>query len=117
LGYRDDLPGLYRGLDLKVLLAPGNDGTCRAALEAMASGVPVLATDTGALSEIVTDGQTGKLIAKDDSAALATALVEMLSDLESSKKMGIRARKQVEEEYTIEKQFHKIDQLYKQTSM
>ncbi|MBW1811839.1 MAG: glycosyltransferase, partial [Deltaproteobacteria bacterium] len=39
LGYRDDLPGLYRGLDLKVLLAPGNDGTCRAALEAMASGV------------------------------------------------------------------------------
>jgi len=114
LGYRTDLPELYRGLDLKVLLAPGNDGTCRAVLEAMASGVPVLATETGALSEIVADGQTGRLVARNDPDALAAALVELLSNPESLKKMGVRARRQAEETHTIEKQFRKIDQLYKQ---
>ncbi len=113
LGYRDDLPEVYRALDLKVILAPGNDGTCRAALEAMASGVPVLAADRGALAEIVTQGRTGRIVPRDDGQALAAALTEMLSDRASLENMGAAAQTEAQDRFDVEKQAKKIEKLYR----
>ncbi len=59
-GYRDnDLPAVLDALDLFVLLGAGSDESCRAVLEAMAAGRPVVARRVGALGDAVVDGQTG----------------------------------------------------------
>jgi glycosyltransferase involved in cell wall biosynthesis len=113
IGYRDDLPRVYRALDLKVLLAPGNDGTCRAALEAMASGVPVLATGRGALPEIVRDGRTGRIVPAEDPGALASAILQLLNDRPGLVEMGRQARKDAESRFTIGRQAGEIERLYR----
>ena len=113
IGYRRDLPQVYRALDLKVLLAPGNDGTCRAALESMASGVPVLAADRGALAEIISDGQNGRVVPAGDADALATALLELLQDRRRLSDMGRRAREEAQTRFTIQRQAGEIEELYR----
>jgi len=80
----------YRALDVAVWLREGNDGACRGVLEAMACAVPVVAGDDGAPSELV--GETGKVVPPGDPSAIATALGELLSDLESSRRLGKAAR-------------------------
>jgi glycosyltransferase involved in cell wall biosynthesis len=116
IGYRRDLPRVYRALDLKVLLAPGNDGTCRAALEAMASGVPVLAAEQGALPEIVRDGQTGRVVPAEDPDGLASAILQLLSDRPGLAEMGRRARTDAESRFTIGRQAGEIEGLYRLVS-
>lgn len=113
IGYRKDLPEVYRAFDLKVILAPGNDGTCRAALEAMASGKPVLAAATGALAEIVEDGRTGRLIPPDDPDALAQALVDLLVDRNRLAEMGQAARHEATRSYAIDRQAGLVEALYR----
>jgi glycosyltransferase involved in cell wall biosynthesis len=113
IGYRRDLPRVYRALDLKVMLAPGNDGTCRAALEAMASGVPVLAGDRGALAEIVDDGRTGRVVTAGDLDSLASALLESLQDRKRLAEMGRRAREESQKRFTIQRQAGEIEGLYR----
>ncbi len=77
-GYRTgpDLVDAYRSLDAKVWLAEGNDGTCRAVLEALACGVPVLAGDAGAMPELVRHGVDGLVVAPKEEA-VGAALVEL----------------------------------------
>jgi glycosyltransferase involved in cell wall biosynthesis len=86
-------PGLleaYRALDVAIWLREGNDGACRGVLEAMACAVPVVAGDDGAPPELV--GETGRVVPPADPGAIATALAELLSDLESSRRLGRAAR-------------------------
>ena len=64
---------------MKVLLAEGNDGTCRALLEGMASGRPGVAYRFGAPAEAILDGTTGLLVPEGDVGALSAALVELLA--------------------------------------
>lgn len=113
LGYRRDLPEVYRAFDLKLILAPGNDGSCRAALEAMASGVPVLAADNGALAEIVVDGLSGRIVPSGDAAAMAAALAEMLADRPALESMAVAARGQAQERFQVDKQAKEIEKLYR----
>jgi glycosyltransferase involved in cell wall biosynthesis len=116
IGYRRDLPQVYRALDLKVILAPGNDGTCRAALEAMASGVPVLAAEQGALPEIIRDGQTGRVVPAEDPDALASALIDLFGDRQELAEMGRRARTDAGSRFTIGRQAGEIEGLYRLVS-
>jgi len=113
LGYRRDLPDVYRSLDLEVTMAPGNDGTCRAALQAMACGVPVLATDRGALPEIVEDGKTGWVVPAGDNETLAKVLIEALSDRERCAQMGQIAAERARVRFRLEKQAIEIEKLYR----
>jgi glycosyltransferase involved in cell wall biosynthesis len=93
-GYRrgPELAAAYRTLDCKVLLAEGNDGTCRALLEAMACGRPGVAYRFGAPAETVRDGETGLLVPDGDVPALAEALRALLSDRARAAAMGRAAR-------------------------
>lgn len=96
-GYRSG-PGLaaaYRTLDAKVLLAEGNDGSCRALLEAMACGRPGVAYRFGAPAEAIVDGVTGLLVEEGDVPALAEALVELLSTPGRARAMGEAARERM----------------------
>ncbi len=93
-GYRTgpELAAAYRTLDVKVLLAEGNDGTCRALLEAMASGRPGVAYRFGAPAETIVDGVTGLLVEQGDVAALASALCDLLSGPGRARALGAAAR-------------------------
>lgn len=69
------------------------------ALEAMASGLPVVASAVGGLIGTIDDGRTGCLVPAGDVAALARRLVEVLSDAERRTAIGLAARRQVEERF------------------
>jgi glycosyltransferase involved in cell wall biosynthesis len=102
---RDTLPDLYRAADLFVLPAvhdsKGNvDGLPNVILEAMASGLPVVASGISGIPLAVEDGVTGLLVPERDPAALAGALRKLLADRELAKEMGERGRRKAEAELT-----------------
>jgi glycosyltransferase involved in cell wall biosynthesis len=104
------LPELYRGA--AVLALPSVDRTCYGrqvpvsellgltALEAMASGTPVVASRIGGLAEVVVDGETGFLVEPGDVAALADRLALLLSDRRLAARLGANARDLVLERFT-----------------
>ena len=71
-------------------------GCPNASLEAMARGLPVIATDVGGASEQVVDGLTGRLVARGDAEALAAALIELGNDAAKRAAMGAAGRARAE---------------------
>jgi glycosyltransferase involved in cell wall biosynthesis len=103
-GYRrgEELAAAYRTFDVKVLLAEGNDGTCRALLEGMASGRPGVAWAFGAPAESIVHGETGLLAPPDDVAALGQAIGDVLSRPDRGRSLGAAARARMASLYTEE---------------
>lgn len=101
-GYRKgpELAAAYRTLDVKVLLAEGNDGTCRALLEAMACGRPGVAFAFGAPAESIVHGVTGRLVAPDDVAGLGDAIADVLSLPDRGRSLGAAARERMRTDFT-----------------
>lgn len=102
---RDTLPDLYRAADLFVLPAvhdgKGNvDGLPNVILEAMASGLPVVASGISGIPLAVEDGRTGRLVPERDPEALLGALRELLADPVRRRGMGERGRRKAEAELT-----------------
>jgi L-malate glycosyltransferase len=81
-----ELVWAYCALDAKIWLAEGNDGTCRAVLEAMACGVPVVAGDSGAMADLVRDGVQGRVVKPTDEAVAAA--LRQLTELSVRKAMS-----------------------------
>lgn len=99
-GERADVPDVMRGLDCFVLpsLAEGISNTI---LEAMATGLPVLATQVGGNPELVVPGVTGELVAPGDPEALAVGLVRMACDPARAAEMGGAGRARVEQRFGL----------------
>lgn len=99
-GERDDVPELLRGLDVFVLpsLAEGISNTV---LEAMASGLPVVATRVGGNPELVEEGRTGLLVPPADPAALAEAIRCYVERPERRRADGTAARTRIETEFSM----------------
>ena len=102
---RDTLPDLYRAADLFVLPAvhdgKGNvDGLPNVILEAMASGLPVVASGISGIPLAVEDGRTGRLVPERDPGALLGALRELLSNPAAAREMGERGRRKAAAELT-----------------
>ena len=86
-GYRDDVPRVLAASD--VLVLPSfREGTPRVITEAMAAGLPVVATDIAGIPEQVEHGESGYLIPPDDADALADRLTELLADPELRERFG-----------------------------
>jgi glycosyltransferase involved in cell wall biosynthesis len=99
LGEREDVPELVRALD--VLLLPSTEEPFgRALIEAMALGVPVLATEVGGPSEIVTDGREGYLLAPSQPAAWAHAVRRIVDSNDGGLEMGQAGRDRVHTAFT-----------------
>jgi glycosyltransferase involved in cell wall biosynthesis len=79
LGYRSDVEAVLPAADLCVVPSR-SEGFSLAALEAMATGLPVVATRVGGLPEVVRDGETGVLVEADNPPALAKAVIRLLAD-------------------------------------
>jgi glycosyltransferase involved in cell wall biosynthesis len=96
---RDLLPAVYRAADIFVL--PSHSESCAMALlEAMACGLPVVATAVGGTSELVQDGINGCLVPPESPEALAAALARLIADPALRRAMGARNSELVRESYT-----------------
>jgi N-acetyl-alpha-D-glucosaminyl L-malate synthase BshA len=95
LGERIDLPDVLRGADL-FLLPSETESFGLAALEAMACGVPVVASATGGLPEVIVDGETGFLRPVGDVDAMADAALSLLTDDARAHRMAVAARRHAE---------------------
>ena len=93
---------LYNKADIFVLPSLF-EGFGNVITEAMASGLPVIATKVGAISEIVIDGKTGFLVPSKDSTALADAITKLIFDTKLRRKMGKAGRKRAETFYSWNK--------------
>jgi sugar transferase (PEP-CTERM/EpsH1 system associated) len=99
-GERQDVADVMRGLNCFVLpsLAEGISNTI---LEAMATGLPVVATRVGGNAELVRDGHTGAIVAATDVEAMAQALVLLAQDAPRAAQMGREGRAQAERQFSL----------------
>jgi sugar transferase (PEP-CTERM/EpsH1 system associated) len=110
-GNRHDVPALMRRMDLFVLpsLAEGISNTI---LEAMACGLPVVATAVGGNPELVRDGATGALVPSGDTAALADALARYAGQRELARRHGQEGRRLAENRFSLDAMAAAYAQLY-----
>ena len=115
-GYRDaDLPAVLGALDVFVLMGAGSDDSCRAALEAMAAGRPVLAARVGALPDAVVHGETGLLLDEPSPEAVAASLARLLSAPTEARAMGEAGRRRALALFTLERHAAAMETLYVET--
>ncbi|MCE7982427.1 MAG: glycosyltransferase [Caldilinea sp. CFX5] len=113
LGIRSDMPALYPTFDLFVLPSLW-EGMPNVALEAMACGVPVIATNTGGTPEVVHDGKSGLLAPPGDAATLAKVMVALIGDAERRDQLAQAGRHFVEQTFSINQTIAQTVALYEQ---
>lgn len=99
---RSRMPDYYRNAHVFCSPAHHEVGVANVYIEAMASGCPVVAADTGGAPEAVIDGKTGFLVPPDNSDAVAAALQRVLGDAEARVRMGHAARQRAEEYFAMD---------------
>lgn len=110
-GERSDVPEVMRAIDVFVLPSRA-EGISNTILEAMASGLPVVATDVGGNAELVVAGQTGALVPAENPDAMAQALLRYTSDAALRQKHGASGRQRVEQNFSIDNMVTRYTQLY-----
>ncbi len=112
-GYRDtDLPQVLDALDVFILMGAGSDESCRAALEAMAAGRPVVARQVGGLADAVIDGTTGLLVRDDRPDSVCAALRALIDDPERARAMGRAGRERAVSLFTPERHAAQVESVY-----
>ena len=107
----EDLPLYYNVADFFVLPSKSGEGLPLVALEAMACGLPVVATNVGGISEIMTKDY-GKIVPPDNPAALAEAILEFSRRELSALKNGLRSM--IEQKYSWDKNVEKLVEIYEE---
>lgn len=111
LGWRDDPIELLHACDL-YLLTSRFEGLPRSVLQAMACGLPVVATRTDGTPEVVIDGETGLLAPPGDVEAIAARLLEMAGDRALRERCAAAARQRLDEAFDIDAMVDRLDDLY-----
>lgn len=99
-GERADVPDVMRGLNCFVLPSVA-EGISNTILEAMASGLPVLATAVGGNADLVADGRSGRIVPAADPAALAAALAGLAEDPAGAAALGAAGRSEIESRFSL----------------
>jgi glycosyltransferase involved in cell wall biosynthesis len=100
-------------MDVKVYLTPGSDGSCRAARECMAMGVPIVAAKRGHLIDLVDDGVTGILV-DDDPEELAAALVRLATKPDERTQMAEASWRKSQKRFGLPQQAKLVESFYAQ---
>ncbi|MBI1923530.1 glycosyltransferase [Candidatus Poribacteria bacterium] len=111
LGNRHDIPDLLNTMDIFVLTSL-HEGISNTILEAMACGLPVVATNVGGTPEIVEDGKTGILVSVQNPDELAGVIEILIENKELRGKMGKQGRRRVEENFSLERMVKNYEGLY-----
>ena len=112
LGFRDDVGSLYRAFDV-VALSSANEGTPVTLIEALAAGVPAVATDVGGVKDVVEDGRTDFLVDAGDTEAIAEGLARLATAPDLRAAMGREARVSVRDRYSVPRLVSDMDALYR----
>jgi glycosyltransferase involved in cell wall biosynthesis len=113
LGERDDVSALYPAFDVYAHPALF-EGMPNAVMEAMAAGLPVVATEVDGARELIRDGETGWLVPAGDAGLLAARLAGALASPAEARRLGEAARRYVEENFSIGKMVEAWDALYRE---
>jgi len=111
-GYREDIPDLMHAFTVFALTSR-NEGLGRTILEAMACGVPVVATKVGGVPEVVEDGISGLLASPDDVRALAAAMLDALVDPELRRRLSEGGLRRVQY-FTLDRMADQTAALYEE---
>jgi glycosyltransferase involved in cell wall biosynthesis len=113
-GYRDaDLPAVLQAFDAFALMGAGSDESCRAALEAMAAGRPVVGRRVGALPETVVHGVTGLLVDDDRPESVAAALRALVAQPERALAMGRAGRERAQALFGPDAHAAQVERIYR----
>ncbi len=111
LGHLDDVSRLMAAMDL--LVFPSRfEAFSRALLEAMACGLPVVASDAGGILEAVADGETGRLVHGVDPERLAEGMLELIDDPDKRRRWGAAARLRAEREFSVAQTARQTERVY-----
>jgi len=112
VGYQSDVAGYYRLFDAFVLPSV-NEGTPVSAIEALASGTPVVANRVGGVPDVVSDGVDGFLVEPGDVEGAADRLAELASDPELRARLGESGSREMFERYSVSRLVDDVDRLYR----
>jgi len=100
VGFVEDLPSLLALIDIQV--HPSHmEGVPLAICSGMAAGLPLVASDVGGLKEVISSGRTGVLVAPGDDERFAEEVVLLIEDPERARALGERARRFIEDDYSL----------------
>lgn len=115
IGTRDDIPEILAMLDLFVF--PSHyEGLPGAMIEAMAAGLPIVATAVDGITELITDGDSGTLVPPKDPPAIANAVCSMLSNPQNARTYGNAARAVAYETFSLDAMIQNFEQFYERIS-
>lgn len=112
-GFRRDVPEITAIFDVAVL-ASFFEGLGRVLLEAMALGKPVIASRVGGIVDVVDEGKTGIFVSPNDSAALAEAMIRLLSDGKLREKMGEAGKEKIGVKFSAGTMVAQIEKVYEE---
>jgi glycosyltransferase involved in cell wall biosynthesis len=111
-GYRrEDYRQALASFDAGLMLMPGTDGSCRAAMQMAAMGKPLIVARRGVLPDVVVDGRTG-IVVKDTPANLAEAVLEMAADADRRAEWGAAARERMCRLFSLPRCVDEVEALY-----
>jgi glycosyltransferase involved in cell wall biosynthesis len=113
LGWYGDLGTLYSAMDVFAITSL-NEGTPVSLIEAMAAGVPAIATNVGGVPDVIEHGVSGLLVAPREPAAMARAIAETLSNQGRAEERARTARSRVAARYDPARLVRDIDALYRE---
>jgi glycosyltransferase involved in cell wall biosynthesis len=112
LGFRSDVPAVLRDLDIFVHASTTPEPFGQVVIEAMAEGVPVIASDGGGVREIVEHGVSGLRTPMGDAAGLADAIEQLLADPARGNRLARAAHERVRTHFTASQNARKIEAVY-----
>jgi glycosyltransferase involved in cell wall biosynthesis len=112
-GWRRDMEGVYGDLDL-VVNSSRNEGTPVALIEALAAGVPVVATRVGGTGDLLAGGAFGQLVEPADPRALADAILDVMRDPGAARRRALEGRAHVLARHGSARLLDDIDRLYRE---
>lgn len=111
-GFREEMPEVFEGLNLFVLPSPLGEGSPAVVKEAMAAGVPLVATDLDGMEEITEDGRHALLVPPGNAPAMARAMVLLAGDAPLRERLVGAARRRVRE-FAAERMIERTEAIYR----
>jgi glycosyltransferase involved in cell wall biosynthesis len=115
-GHRTDIPSIMKSADAVICASSLPEPFGRVIIESMAVGTPVVATNAGGATDIITDGVNGMLVPARNSAALAQAMLRLSQDSALAQKLRSAAIQTVADRYTVSRHVEQVCDIYRSIS-
>jgi glycosyltransferase involved in cell wall biosynthesis len=112
-GQQDRPEDWLKALDVFCLPSYANEGVPQAVLQAMLTGLPIVSTPVGAITEAIADGKTGLIMPPKDSQALAAAISRLLDDAALANSLGAQAREDAINRFGFEHMLDKMETIFR----